>query len=139
MYERILVPVDLSQKAFAAVDTAYEMARRMGSSVTLLHVIETIEHVQFDEMKDLYARLESSAAKGLEELAARFAETNTPVEQTVIYGKRGSAIVNFAVENAYDLIILSSHRVDTDRPSATFATISYEVAILAPCPVLLVK
>ena len=48
MFQRILVPVDLTQKSLTAVDMAYEFADQTGAEVVLLHVIETIEHVQFE-------------------------------------------------------------------------------------------
>jgi hypothetical protein len=38
-----------------------------------------------------------------------------------------------------DLIIMASHRIDPDRPGHDWSSISYTVAILSPCPVLLVK
>ena len=72
MFQRILVPVDLTQKSIAAVDLAYEFAVQAKAEVILLHVIETIEHVEFDEMKEFYDRLEKSARKGLEEFSERF-------------------------------------------------------------------
>jgi hypothetical protein len=34
---------------------------------------------------------------------------------------------------------MASHRIDPDRPGHDWSTISYGVAILAPCNVLLVK
>ena len=48
-------------------------------------------------------------------------------------------IVSFTRENGVDLIVLSSHRIDKIHPAEGWATISYKVAILAPCPVLMVK
>jgi nucleotide-binding universal stress UspA family protein len=139
MFHRILVPVDLSEKSLAAVDLAYEFANQSGADVVLLHVIETIEHVQFEEMKSFYERLENSARKGLKELSERFAANNLSVDQAVIYGHRTKEIVEFAISNRADLIIMASHRIDPDRPGHDWSSISYTVAILAPCPVLLVK
>ena len=49
MFQRILVPIDLSEKSWAAVDLAYEFASQSGAEVILIHVIETIEHVQFQD------------------------------------------------------------------------------------------
>src|SRR5215468_8397521 len=65
MYHRILVPVDLTEKSMASVDVAYEFAAQSKAEVILLHVIETIEHIQFDELKPFYGRLEASARSGL--------------------------------------------------------------------------
>ena len=139
MFRRILVPADLSKKSLAAVDVAYELASQLQGEVILLHVIETIEHIVFDEMKPFYDRLENSAWTGLRELSERFQENDLKVEQAVIYGHRTKEIVNFAVTNQIDLIIMASHRIDPDRPGHDWSSISYAVAILAPCAVLLVK
>ena len=139
MFKRILVPVDLTQKSLAAVDLAYDLAVQSGAEVILLHVIETIEHVQFDELRPFYQRLEQSAKQGLQEFSERFQEKGLSVDQTVIYGHRTSEIVDYATENRVDLIIMASHRIDPDRPGHDWSSISYAVAILSPVPVLLVK
>jgi len=47
--------------------------------------------------------------------------------------------VDAAIDSKADLIIMASHRIDPDRPGHDWSTISYGVAILAPCDVLLVK
>ena len=139
MFQRILVPVDLTEKSLAAVDLAYDFATQFGGEVILLHVIETIEHIQFDELKPFYERLENSARSGLEEFSERFESNNLNVSQAVLYGHRSEQIIDYAVENRIDLIIIASHRIDPDRPGHDWSSISYSVAILSPCPVLLVK
>jgi nucleotide-binding universal stress UspA family protein len=139
MFSRILVPVDLTKKSRAGVDLAYEFATQSGAEVILLHVIETIEHVQFDELKPFYEQLEKSARKGLREFSQMFAGDKLRVDQALVYGHRSQEIVNYAAANSIDLIVMSSHRIDPNRPGHDWSSISYAVAILAPCPVLLVK
>jgi nucleotide-binding universal stress UspA family protein len=139
MYQRILVPVDLSEKSLSAVDVAYNFASQSGAQVVLLHVIETIEHVVFDELKPFYQRLEASARNGLQECAERFVENKLSVDQAVVYGHRTKEIINYAIANRSDLIIMASHHIDPDRPGHDWSSISYAVAILSPCAVLLVK
>ena len=139
MFQRILVPVDLTEKSLAAVDLAFGLAQSLKSEVTLLHVIETIEHVKFDEMKDFYSRLEISARKGLKEFSERFEDEGLKVDRLVTYGHRTQVVVETAIANQADVIIMASHRIDPDRPGHDWSTISYGVAILAPCHVLLVK
>jgi nucleotide-binding universal stress UspA family protein len=139
MFKHILVPVDLTEKSLAAVDLAFEFATESKARVTLYHVIETVEHVTFDEMKDLYKRLEDSARKGLKEFSERFREEGLSVTCEVTYGHRTRDIIEFAVTNGVDVIIMASHRIDPDRPGHDWSTISYGVAVLAPCSVLLVK
>ena len=139
MFQRILVPVDLTEKSLTAVDTAYEFATQSGAEVILLHVIETIEHVQFDELKPFYDRLDSSARGGLSEFSERFRSEKLQVNEAVVYGHRTKAIIDYAIEHQADLIVMASHRIDPDRPGHDWSSISYAVAILSPCPVLLVK
>ena len=139
MFQRILVPLDLSNRSQSAVDVAFGLAAQSKADVVLLHVIETVEHIEFDEMKEFYDRLEKSASLGLQELAADLEAKGIKAEQVVIYGKRTQEIVDFAVNNRVDLILMASHRIDPDRPGHDWSSISYAVAILAPCAVLLVK
>jgi nucleotide-binding universal stress UspA family protein len=139
MFKRILVPVDLTKKSLPAVDLALELASRSRAHVILHHVIETIEHVTLDEMKDFYRRLEISARKGLQEYSERFEADGLKIDQLVTYGHRTQGIVDTAIARQADLIIMASHRIDPDRPGHDWSTISYGVAILAPCNVLLVK
>ena len=138
MFHRIVVPVDLTEKSRAAVDLVHKFAES-GAQVILLHVIETVEHVPFEELKDFYERLEISSRKRLQILAENFASEHVKVEQVVIYGHRTKEIVNYAISNGADLIIMASHRIDPDQPLHDWPSISYSVAILSPVPVLLVK
>jgi nucleotide-binding universal stress UspA family protein len=142
MFRNILVPIDFTLKNEAALNTALDLARGPGPGVariTLLHVIETIEHVEFDEMKDFYRGLETRAAAKLFGMEERFKAAAISVYHEILYGKRAEAIVQHAEEREMDLIVLSSHRVDRDHPALGVGTISYRIAIVARCPVLLVK
>ena len=38
-----------------------------------------------------------------------------------------------------DLVVMSSHKPDLSKPLQTWATLSCQVSVLCPCPVLLVK
>ena len=139
MFQRILIPVDLTAKSLNAVELAGELAGQSSAEVILLHVIETIEHMEFDELRSFYERLEISARNGLQEFAEKLAADNVSVSHALRYGHRTQGIVDFAIENRVDLIVMASHRIDPDRPGHDWSSISYAVAILSPCPVLLVK
>lgn len=141
MFGHILVPVDLTDKNRNAVELAGELAAGAGGDarVDLLHVIETIEHVPFEEMEDFYSTLQEKAEAGLERLAELLPAAVGTVQRRVVYGHRANAIVEYAEGEGVELIVVSSHRVDPERRGEDWATLSHKVAILAPCPVLLVK
>ena len=141
MFRKILVPVDFTEKNEAAIRAALEViGSHEDSEIYLLHAIETIEHVEYDEMKDFYRELENRAVAKLTLLEERCRESGAvKVFHDLQYGKRAETIVRYAEERGMDLIVLSSHKVDRDHPALGWGTISYRIAIVARCPVLLVK
>jgi nucleotide-binding universal stress UspA family protein len=142
MFRNILVPVDFSAKNDAALDSAVQIAggnEAGGGEITLLHVIEIIEHIDFKEMSDFYRGLETRATARLFTMKETLEEKGARVRHEVLFGKRVETIVRYAGEMAADLMILSSHQVDRDHPALGLGTLSYGIAIVARCPVLLVK
>jgi nucleotide-binding universal stress UspA family protein len=140
MYRKILIPVDFTEKNQAALDSAVQIASSTeGGEITLLHIVETIEHIEFDEMADFYRGLETRAAARLFAMEETLRESVAKVRHEVLFGKRAESILRYAEEHATDLMILSSHKVDRDHPALGLGTISYRLAIVARCPVLLVK
>jgi nucleotide-binding universal stress UspA family protein len=141
MFSKILIPVDFTEKNESAVQAALEIVgSREDAEIYFLHIIETIEHVEYDEMKDFYRELENRSIAKLTRLEERCREGGAArVFHDLQYGKRAEAIAHYAEEREMDLVVLSSHKVDRDHPALGWGTISYRVAIVARCPVLLVK
>jgi universal stress protein A len=117
---------------------ARDLASESGGTVTLLHVIEPVD-LPFEEMKGFYGRLEEKSLRTLEERVAPLREAGVGHSAQVEYGDRASTIVAHAEKKGSDVIVMTSHRVDPANPGLGWTTLSYKVAILAQCPVLLVK
>ena len=143
MFRKILVPVDFTEKnepaLAAALQTAANPDPGLRGEIELLHVIETIEHIGFEEMASFYRGLETRAAAKLFALEERFTDAGVAVHHEILYGKRAETIVRHADDWGADLIVLSSHKVDREHPALGWGTISYRIAIVVRCPVLLVK
>ena len=99
-----------------------------GGEITLLHVIEIIEHIDFKEMSDFYRGLETRATARLFTMKEKLEERVARVRHEVLFGKRTETIVRYAGEMAADLMILSSHQVDRDHPALGLGTLSYGIA-----------
>jgi len=138
-FQHILVPVDFTEKNLTALDLAFDLAVANRARVTLLHVIETIEGDQDAEVEQFYAKLQVRADSELERLSQRFVAAGLAVDRKTRYGKRLIEIVNDIVDRKADLVVMSSHKPDLAKPLQTWATLSYQVSVLCPCPVLLVK
>jgi nucleotide-binding universal stress UspA family protein len=137
MFQKILVPTDGTPKSERALELVPDLAAT-DAEVTLLHVIELLD-APMEELEDFYGQLEQRARERLEKLAAPLRETGLTPTQHIRYGKRVAEIVQFAADEEHDLVVLASHRLDPDQPASSWMTISHQVAILAECPVLVVK
>jgi universal stress protein A len=137
LFRHILVPTDLTKRTDKALQLAARLADSEASRITLVHVVETIDGTQFDELKSFYQRLERKARAAMAGLAQRAAARR--LDSALAYGRRAEEIVKFAAANEVDLIVLASHRVRPSGIDRDWGTISYKVGILAQCPVLLVK
>ncbi|MEW6744978.1 MAG: universal stress protein [Planctomycetota bacterium] len=140
MFKRILVPVDFTPKSREAVAVANRFARESEATVILLHIIETVQDAQFDELRELHARAESTAREKMAQLVAEVLDPALPFETRLVEGSRSKEqeIVEFAKGNEIDLIVMASHRVQPE-PGRGVGTVSYKVGILAPCAIILVK
>lgn len=138
MYEHFIVPVDLSRRNAAAVETAKEFALLTKGRLTLLHVVETLD-LPYEEMAEFYKRLEDEAAMKLESVCETLVDSGLEFERRILLGDPATEIVEFAAQSSDSLIVLRSHSVDPSAPTHGWATLSYKVAILATSPILLVK
>ena len=136
-FHHVLVPTDLTDRTEKALDLADKLTVAETSRITLMHVIEIVEGMQFDELKPFYDRLERKARTTMTRFAGRVSSMR--VKNVLIYGRRAEEIVKFAAANDVDLIVLASHRVTPSKVNRDWGTISYQVGLLAQCPVLLVK
>lgn len=139
MFERILVPTDLTERSFKALEVALKIARHDEATVTLLHVVEMIMDTDTEDFRDFYEKLGRRANRLMDEAVTRFKKSPLPIDKQVMFGQRVKDIVSFAHSRDIDLIILMSHKIDSADSSRGWGTISYKVSILSHCPVMLVK
>jgi nucleotide-binding universal stress UspA family protein len=138
MFRRILLPLDLSERQSRAVEVAGRLADP-ACSIVLLHVIAEIEGVPADELDEFYAGLRSRAEQVLQRHADRLAGQGLHSRIEICIGRRGAEILRVAEAEDCELIALASHRIEPDRPGGGLGTLSHQVALLAPCDVLLVR
>ena len=133
-FRHILVPSDLTERTEKALQLAGKLASSDGARVTLVHVIETIDGMPFDELKPFYERIERKARTTMTTLVGRAPEGARRAATSVVFGRRAEEIVSFATAHGVDLIVLASHRVNPSMVGRDWGTISYKVGILAQCP-----
>ena len=137
-FHRILVPTDLTDRTQRALELTVRLAGN-ASHVTLLHVVQTVPNLAFDDLRPAYEKLRDRAARKMTSFATRITSPKLRIEIKIVYGPRAETIVKIATAMRADLIVLPSHRVNPAMVGRDWGTISYKVGLLAQCPVLLVK
>ena len=139
MFRKILVPTDFSKKHINPLEVAGNIATTYKGVIHLLHVVEIIADTTLAEYEDFYMKLEKSAQKKMKALIDSRQGSAVQIVPHVVYGNRVQEILHFTEKNKIDLIIMNSHKVEMKDPLQSWGTISYKLALLADCPIMLVK
>jgi nucleotide-binding universal stress UspA family protein len=114
--EKILVPVDFSERSPAALRHALALARRFDSQITLAHVIVPAppEYAGFeggfypDRARDRTEELQQHFRRQMDSLAQN-AGADRPLEMAVVEGDPARQIEKLATEAGVDLIVMPTH------------------------------
>ena len=142
-FKKILVPVDFSPHAEAAIRAAADISQRYDASVTLVHVYEVVayalpEGYVFQTPQQL-AGLMSEFQKLLGAAKAQAQAAGAKrVETTQLQGPAAFEVTEFAKKNGFDLIIMGTHG-RTGFKHALLGSVAERVVRVASCPVLTIR
>ena len=137
--KRILIPLDLGDVSHDVLGSVRDFVAGADREIHLLHVIETLRDVSFEDLKDFYEPIEERCRTELGKLRDALAADGIEATVDLVYGNRVRQILAQARDKEIDLIVMGSHAVSDEAPASALATISYQVAALSPCSILLVK
>jgi nucleotide-binding universal stress UspA family protein len=134
MFGRIIVATDLTDATRASLRVACELRHSQGE-ILLVHVIRPIEGVSEGELGGFFDRLRADAAARMRDLSSWFArERHIDIPCLVAMGDPAREIDRIARKREADLIVVS-HGV----PPAPLGSVSYKLAHLAPCAMLMLQ
>ena len=140
MFKHILVPLDGSTLAEAALPAAVSLARTFKAPVTLLHIIEQDAPAEIHQDRHLTEAGEAEAY--LAEVAGRLfppkIKVNLHVHTAPVEDVARSIVDHSSDEIQPELIILCSHG-NSGMHDLVFGNIAQEVAAASGTPVLLIK
>jgi len=143
LFNRIVVPTDFSDCAEQAWALAKRVAARLGSEVLLAHVlVEPIVYgdasLATDTTWQLFEQGRKWVEAELEKWAASARAQGITVRTIVRTGSANEEIVNLAIDEPADLIIMGTHgRSALNR--ALLGSVADRVVRFAPCPVLTLR
>jgi nucleotide-binding universal stress UspA family protein len=152
MFETVIVPLDGSELAEAAIEPAREIAEKFGSTLLLVRAIDPVGHLIATQPPGVFESPASAetnvelleqvvdaerheATKYLEAVHARL---GGKAEAIVIEHQAGDAIVEAAKEKNADMVVMSSHgRGGLGR--VIFGSVADHVLQHCHVPVLLIR
>ncbi len=144
MYKMILVPLDGSKRAEQILPHVEELARCIGSTLIIMHVLETQMTFSGMEMSQQEAAFEAykhelhSAETYVANLQATFLAQGIPCQARVEYGAVVQTILRISRQTGVDLIAMTSHG-RTGLLRVFYGSVAAGVLHLTDRPLLLIR
>ncbi|MEE8452316.1 MAG: universal stress protein [Thermoguttaceae bacterium] len=133
----VVVPIDFSDDAFAALETAGELA----ADRTDLHIVHVLPLMEPTDPGIIWATVddESRRENASEALHKELADRGFDgIEVVIRFGDPGHEIATYAKETKAGLVVVSSHG-QTALRHLLIGSVAERVVRLAHCPVLVLK
>ncbi|WP_026675749.1 universal stress protein [Alkalihalobacterium bogoriense] len=139
MFNKILLAADGSEHSIKAAEKAISIAKgNEQAKITVLYVVDG-QTSKADVLRnwDALGIKENRKAK-LKKIEVQANKENVPFEVKIIRGEPGPAIVKYANENQFDLVVIGSRGLNALQ-EMVLGSVSHKVAKRVSCPVLIVK
>ena len=141
-FRRILVPLDFSKHAEAALALAIDLAKQSGAEIHLVHAYELPTAVTMAYgvaiPQSVWDGVQEAAQARLDEGRKKVAEAGVKVSTHVASGPAADAIAHAAETFGADLIVMGTRGL-TGLKHVLLGSVAERTIRTAPCPVLTVK
>ena len=141
MFSKILVAVDGSDVSYRALDAALFLSEKLGSKITVIHVMENVPTVYIHSQKILDELLEArknESQKILDECSSIATKKRIVITTTLLEGNPASTILEFSQSEKYEVIIIGSRGMGQFK-ELVLGSVSSKVIHHSSCPVLLIR
>jgi nucleotide-binding universal stress UspA family protein len=141
LFTNILVPIDGSDNSYRALDAALLLSEKLGSNITVIHVMEEvpITHIgsekMLNELLEAYKKENQDILLKCSEIANQKGLT---VKTFLIQGNPASAILDYDKKEKFDLVIMGSRGLGKFK-ELILGSVSSKIVHHSPCPVLLIR
>jgi len=136
---KILVPVDYSDNSIKVLESAAFFAAKCGAAMQVLYVVQS-----FDDYSGFFvphtpiAKFEEEMVSSAETKMESFIANYPDVAAKVLCGDVAEEIIDYAAQEAFDLIIMGTHGYK-GLERVMFGSVADKVVKGAPCPVLTIN
>ena len=138
MFGRILLPLDGSELAEAALPYGEELAGRLGADVVLLHVHGQDRSQGYEHVHQIYL---DRLVDGMRQRIARYEPmgTKVKVEAKMEAGEPGETVCRFVEASDIDLVVMTAVGTAGLKVGKTLGSVADYICRTVPVPVLLVR
>ena len=141
MFTNILVPVDGSDNSYKALDTALILSEKLGSNITVVHVMEQvpITHIESEkllsELLEAYKKEKQDILSKCSEIAHQKGLT---IKTHLLQGNPASVILDYSKKEKSDLLIMGSRGMGKFK-ELILGSVSSKIVHHSACAVLLIR
>ena len=141
MFTNILVPIDGSDNSYRALDAALLLSEKLGSNITVIHVMEEVPITHIGSEKMLNELLEASKKENQDILLKCTEIANQKgltIKTFLLQGNPASAILDYNKKEKFDLVIMGSRGLGKFK-ELILGSVSSKIVHHSPCAVLLIR
>ena len=141
MFTNILIPIDGSDNSYRALDAALLLSEKLGSNITVIHVMEEvpITHIgsekMLNELLEAYKKENQDILLKCSEIANQKGLT---IKTFLLQGNPASAILDYMKKEKFDLVIMGSRGLGKFK-ELILGSVSSKIVHHSPCAVLLIR
>ena len=140
-FKELLVPTDFSDGSRLAIDYALKLARKLGATVHLLHVLEdpNVAGLFTEVYVDLETVRKARRCDARGRMNALLTDLNAPrITDEIATGQVARTIAGIAADRGVDFIVMGTHG-RTGLAHVLVGSVAEQVIRIAGCPVLTVR
>ena len=141
MFTNVLVPVDGSDNSYRALDAALLLSEKLGSSITVVNVMEQVPITHIESEKLLSELLEAYKKENQEILSkcSNIAtEKGLSIKTLLLQGNPASVILDYGKKEKFDLVIMGSRGMGKFK-QLILGSVSSKIVHHSPCAILLIR
>ncbi|MCY8531836.1 universal stress protein [Bacillus vallismortis] len=139
MYQNILLAADGSDHSIRSAEHAIRIAKLVSNARVEIIFVKDYAKAKTEVLHTASsAELEMERRKKLEPILEKFEQAGVQHDVIMKHGEPGPAIVAYANENQFDMLIVGSRGLNTLQ-EMVLGSVSHKVAKRVNCPVLIVK
>jgi nucleotide-binding universal stress UspA family protein len=141
LFTNLLVPVDGSDNSYRALDAALVLSEKLGSNITVIHVMEEIPitHIGseklLNELLEAYKKENQDILLKCSEIAS---EKGLTINTFLLQGNPASVILDYSKKEKFDIVIMGSRGMGKFK-ELILGSVSSKIVHHSPCAVLLIR